>query len=312
MTTEIRAYEFLKNNENVDFYKIILDYDDNIEMCELCQLFTDVKGLSKMIKSIDTKIKKIHHINATETDKIIIFNDGKDVIQYGFDDIVFEQEFLVWDSKELTEKLLSCNGDLLKFVPPENITKKCCEIAIKSNGLSLEFVPDDFRTVELYKLALLQNGLAIKFINMNSIEGDDSKKIIKILIKTALQSNGMALEYIPDYYKVNSVFEIALFENGNAIQFIPESKQTLALCKRAIFTSPESLKYIKIQNIELCKLAITRDYNTIEYIQDPKLRIFIWIMHKSGSLYQYVTQQIAIMYYLYLKNDNSNSISLKN
>lgn len=60
----------------------------------------------------------------------------------------------------------------------------------------------------------------------------------------AVNTNGMALEYVPEELVTADVCKTAVSQNGLAIQFVPEDLLTDDLCKLAVTQNKEAIAYV--------------------------------------------------------------------
>jgi hypothetical protein len=150
-------------------------------------------------------------------------------------------------TEELCLLAVKASGLLLRSINKSNITIIICKEAIKQNPYAVLYVPDEFLTEEIISLVKLIPGLeSVKFgMNNDDIQKlivqqdglafrflfffNKPKEFIMDIIRTALEQNGLALqymttnvkdEYVRDYVTREHVI-LALKQNKDAIQFIP-------------------------------------------------------------------------------------------
>ena len=68
-----------------------------------------------------------------------------------------------WEKYKFLEKMISLNGEILKFIPPRYITENLCWVSIANQG-TLKHVPEKFKTREICLRALQQNEFNLQFI----------------------------------------------------------------------------------------------------------------------------------------------------
>lgn len=152
----------------------------------------------------------------------------------------FSVSFIKNPTLDLYYEIVQMNLKTYKFMnnklfTPEFINK-CAIIHVKKDGMLLEHFPE--QTFELCSIAINQNPYAIQYIKLTDL------KEIEQLETLAVKKNGMVLEYVTSV-SIN-IRKIAIkTSNGAVLQFIKSNEQSYDLCKLALSYDYNNLKYIK-------------------------------------------------------------------
>lgn len=147
------------------------------------------------------------------------------------------------------------------FTPPSYHSINLYEDVVDIAPVLLSFIPT--QTEKMCLKAVAKDGLTLKHVINKNYN----------ICLTAVIQNGLALEFVD---KVNKTYELckeAITQNGLAIKFYDfkydkQSIESLELCKIAINNNPESISYMP-QTYELSLLAVTKDGTVIKYITNP-------------------------------------------
>ncbi len=176
-----------------------------------------------------------------------------------------------WMSNDIVRTALSQCGMALKYLPMKKRTEDRCLIAVQQDGGAIRYVPKNLITDKIVKIALSCNHptvvndirplnyvpkelwtkdnlyLAIKSYPYN-ISCLPKKMQTAELVKLAVSVDGLALWYIPDYKRSESVCDIAFRQNKKSIQFIPEKYTTAEMWNNVITELPvdKSLIYFRV------------------------------------------------------------------
>ena len=126
----------------------------------------------------------------------------------------------------LYEKIVKKNGFDILYVDVDLLYvreyHKLCEIAIMENPLSLMNIKN-YLPVKLYLLAVQSNGLALEYVPKNCLCTEEYLKICE----TAVKNDGLALAYVPDKFKTDEICDFAVKQNGFASQFIKKNDDVI-------------------------------------------------------------------------------------
>lgn len=161
---------------------------------------------------------------------------------------------------ELMCSVVQTNPLLLKYIPEKYINDELIHIAIKKNVLSLKYINADidFTDLSILQYALKTDGTLLEYISIPTPNtSDDELRMIRLcrgedaykeelrkfqsngynhkvdmidkkaimdrrlsLITTAVQQNGLALEYVPEEYRTADIVFEAIKHNIGAIRYI--------------------------------------------------------------------------------------------
>ena len=123
---------------------------------------------------------------------------------------------------------------------------------VKKNGMALGNAR--YKTKEIIKGALEQNPMALRFLDASSLP--------ESIVLDVLRRNGMAIEHVKQ--PTHAMRMAAVMSKGSALQFI--SQQDNDVCMRAIQEFPGALQHVKHQNPEMIALALSKDINTLKFV----------------------------------------------
>lgn len=192
------------------------------------------------------------------------------------------------------------------FSDPLNHTEKNYVDAITDNGLNLQFVLD--HTYELCLLAITQNAWSICCIR------DQTTDFFEEIALKAIQGNPHMLQYIKN--PTEKMISDAVHIDGSTIQYIKNRKGTfyedmclvaVKKCRLALWhISPEigeiystlayksikryplSLCHIKIQNVELCMMAVKKLGLALTCVKEQTPEICVAAMEQDPDAKRYV------------------------
>ncbi|SJZ39483.1 WGR domain-containing protein, predicted DNA-binding domain in MolR [Chitinophaga eiseniae] len=157
------------------------------------------------------------------------------VKQYGWDtrmNVVFEaaREFdydtfskvwaCFWDEDFIISALTAHepnSSERIYGVPPQYLTQKICDIAVKRNSYDFQFVPKQFVTP-----AMCENACS--------------------------QHYGAALEYVPLAMRTEKVCSLALERGAETIRFVPLALRTVQRCMQVIINNTTYLKFVPYEH----------------------------------------------------------------
>lgn len=139
---------------------------------------------------------------------------------------------------------------------------------LKNDGKNIKLIPDEILTFNLIKTAIEQDGLAIQYIINKPLFNQLSKDKKELLVYIAITQNGCAIQYIPKEYIHNGSYLIAVNNNPNAIFYIEEELRTEALWKLYALLSPSLIDLLPKEYINelLYKDMCIYDGLSIQYI----------------------------------------------
>jgi hypothetical protein len=119
------------------------------------------------------------------------------------------------------------------------------------------------------------NYLALLFIPKDKINSD--------MIELAVQQNGIALLLIPNHIneqQIIAICKIAVNNDGNALQYVPTNINKPALidiCILAVQKNGISLRYVPedIKTLEICELAVKKDGTALQFLKEFKNKITV-------------------------------------
>ncbi|WP_343747014.1 WGR domain-containing protein [Chitinophaga sp.] len=157
------------------------------------------------------------------------------VKQYGWEsrtNIVFEkpEEFdydtfgkvwaCFWDEDFIIGALTAHetnSSERIYGVPPQYLTQKICDIAVKRNSYDFQFVPKQFVTQEMCETACSQD-------------------------------YGSALEYVPLAMRTEKVCSLALGRDAETIRFMPLAQRTEQRCLQVVLNNSSYLKFVPYEH----------------------------------------------------------------
>ena len=115
---------------------------------------------------------------------------------------------------------------------------------------------------------------------------------LEALLHWAVDKNGMALKYVPEHLRTETICSDAVGRDGNALQYVPEHLRTEALCSVAVGRDGNALQYVPkhLRTEALCSVAVGRDGKAVQYVPKP-LRteaIYLAAVEQHGQALIYV------------------------
>ena len=110
------------------------------------------------------------------------------------------------------------------------------------------------------------HGSAIQYVMPNTPRYNELCEIA-ISGKTA-----WVLDYVPEEQRTLELCKLAVTQNGDALEFVPKELRTLDICKLAVHDYVDALNDVPFETfthdeqLELCKLAISIDGNSLGYV----------------------------------------------
>ena len=132
------------------------------------------------------------------------------------------------------------------------------------------------------------NGRALEYVPNSMITSD--------LYMVACTSNGNALRYVPESMITSNLCIAACKNSGNALQYVPESMKTPDLCMVACKFLGYALKYVpeSMKIPDLCMAACTSNGNALEVVPDvmKTSELCIAACKNSGKALRYVPESM--------------------
>ncbi len=220
---------------------------------EICKIAANNNGRSIIYMSEEMK-------NNEEICKIAANNNGIS-IKYMSEEMK--------NDEEICKIAANNNGISIKYMSKEmQNNKEICKIAAANYGLSLSFMSDEIKNnEEVCKIALANDKAAVRYI------GPDVKNNEEIA-KYAVSLNGMHIIRFNKEFRDNiDICKIAIENDLNAIYYASNRiKNNPEICEYIIaecHKRPFDLRKLPLQiknNIEICKIAVTRDNDAIHMV----------------------------------------------
>ncbi|MBQ4567230.1 MAG: DUF4116 domain-containing protein [Desulfovibrio sp.] len=118
-------------------------------------------------------------------------------------------------------------GNIIKSIPENMLSYQMCVNIVKNHGSYIRFVPKKFRDDNLIRYAVLENPSSIKYISR--------KKQNEEFAKLAVSISGYSLKYVFD--KTYDICKTAVLSNGEALEFVPGIYKDLDLCLSSFINS---------------------------------------------------------------------------
>jgi hypothetical protein len=176
--------------------------------------------------------------------------------------IFLEDVPLRYITPEMCKLAVDVYPDSLKWVPFEYITDEMSKDAVMANPYNIIYVPLSFQTQEMtesvvrrapdivanlsswqpwywemVRLAFSLNGLLLKEFTDFALQG--------WFYWTAIEQNGLALQYAPEHIRSNPYVCWAAMKNSiAAVQFTGEKLQTVKFYKNVVRFNPDAVHYI--------------------------------------------------------------------
>ena len=171
------------------------------------------------------------------------------------------------------------------------IGAELCKYIVQKNGMVIQKLPSQYKTKELYELAIGQNPLVIGHIS--------KYKLTYELCKSAVYKNNYAVKYVPKKYlhrllnDANKIIGFAINIKPSIIKYISSKNITVELCKLAIDKDYKVLKLIKCQSDEICKYAIDKNTDAFTYIlnENQTEELCKYAVLKNIYLFKYVSPE---------------------
>ena len=169
-------------------------------------------------------------------------------LQYVSEELKSDKEFMMAAVKQ--------NGGSLEYASPElQCDKDVVFAAVTKNGLVLKYASEELKQdKEVVLAAVTKNGLALEYASeelkhdeefimdvvtknkdfvlyVDSFKDEESKELLKSVIKLALSNDGLLLAKLPDLYVTEEMCVTAVRQNNYAYQYVPKRFLTPELVK---------------------------------------------------------------------------------
>jgi hypothetical protein len=154
-------------------------------------------------------------------------------------------------------------------------------MAFGINGEALKLIPNKLRTRELCQIAVESNGLALQYVP------EEIKQNNPELWMSAVKQNGLALEFVPnDMRKPLEVCRAALEQNGLALAFVPARQRQgkEELVRIALKQNGNALAHAPdyLQTGEIFHLAVQQNGSALRHVRH---------MHRAADLCEMAVRQ---------------------
>jgi len=196
--------------------------------------------------------------------------------------ILFENDCYLRGFKYIKNKTDEILTEAVRVLPSvlktiKNPTYEMYKVAVNSmRGVGLQFIPISKQTDELCKLSVKNKPLSLQYVKNKTLE----------ICKLAVETNGDALEFVPEKYFDYELMEKAVNNSLNALEFVPKKYHTFELCLIAIEKKSEMIEHVS-KNLDSDKLNIL--YKTAVEIGGYNLKYVpvenqTFEMHKTAVL----------------------------
>jgi hypothetical protein len=161
------------------------------------------------------------------------------------------------------------------------------QLAVEVDGLVLRSVPARHTTLCL--AAVQSNGLALQYI------ASDAQT--DAICRAALQANGLALQYVAR--QTRELCLVAVRQNGEALAYV--CHQTDELCREAVRQTGRALKLCNNKSQSLVRLAIPTYGNALPYLNNQTPHMCAAAVRNNGLALQFVRKQTEDVCWLALR-----------
>lgn len=163
-------------------------------------------------------------------------------------------EFFI--NEKVCQRVVSKNGNEIRYVPDKYITKDLFLSAVKNDGTSIKYCdePDE----EMCIAAINNNPESLMFIAMN-FRTDN-------VCKAAYIKNPSSAIYFPMRLLSIELIEDAITLDGTLLQLLPQEKRTKKVCRLAVLNNGLAIKHVKNPNRGLCKIAVEKNSEALKSV----------------------------------------------
>lgn len=159
---------------------------------------------------------------------------------------------------------------------------------VKKNGLLLQYL--DEKTLLVCNTAINDNGLALQYVPKNFIDQE--------MCINALSQNALALKYVPEKLMNETIITFALFTNGLSLQFVPDIMKSVVYSELAMKNNVKALQFVKEehQTEEMILNAVEKDGLLLQYAGMKSKEACMKAIINNKEAGNYIPE--------YLENDN--------
>ncbi len=163
------------------------------------------------------------------------------------------------------------NGFAIQYIKKPSY--QMCITACQQNGMALQYIDKDLPEFNLKK-HVVKNGTVIDYIDNYCFK----RELLYKLYETAIKNNPFAIKFIKfDNQSKNEYYDLALKAcqiEGLALQFV--ENQDFEICKVAVDQFEYAIEHVNITEgyFDLCKIALQKDWKTVNLIDNFRIFIF--------------------------------------
>lgn len=205
---------------------------------------------------------------------MVAFNQDSDAIKYIPDE---------HQTSDMWKKALESNGSLVSEIPERFATKELFLIAINGDADVITLVPKNVQDKDMWLLALSKDGRLLRELPESYRNDED-------LIKTAVANDRNALRFLPEDFKIKSIYDYAFEHDKRAIINIPDFYLSNPTYKDALKEHPSLLEYVPHhrQTKKMCRDAYSQ-HSRVIYNMNPKfLTKDMWRAELKESPYYFL------------------------
>lgn len=208
-------------------------------------------------------------------------------------------------NRAIIERLVSCNGDLLKRLSDEiKIDKELCLMAANAPNMHVDIIPKEFRYDPDVSIALVRNkGYGLEYVPRELITYE--------LCMEAIGKLAFAIMHVPKELidKEMCLYACEKGEGGNDIlRFVPEHIKTQEFYREAFDRYGAFLRYLPKEDItyEMCLKSVQYSGFTINSIDDKfkDYNLYLEAVKEVGSVLESVPEDL-ITEDMFIKGLNS-------
>lgn len=254
---------------------ITVDIDESLKL----KLINQDVSLIKYMTPYSTEFA----IKAYETDPSVFKYIDRAVLTIKFIERVVSEyplfiQYIYEPAIWLIKLAVNKDPNVLQVLP--KIPDEIYEYLLQKNGLILEHIRAANQTENLIKIAITQNINAYKYAHIKNLEFD--RYILSIDSRRVDLISELHPELIEPIIKYNPRFITRFF---NTPEIITEEIKRIAIKEE-----PEIFKLIKNPNFELCKYAVTINYELFEYIPFNQ-ELLDYLLTINGLALKYVLKK---------------------
>lgn len=241
--------------------------DEDMRDADLCLEAVKESGraIEFVPKAICTYSICYEAITKSPSAAAVVLNHIKDFAQFS---ALSELEY-----KQLCLEAVKNYGLALKEMDEKYIDFEVASNAVRKDVDAIQYVPDPLRSkmlsdydfcVEMVKT----NPQALRYISPDFRQ----KMLTADFALSIVKKNGLALEFIPDPIRNETIYSEAVNQNGLALNFVPIELRTEALCLAAIDSNTAAIQFFpeKLRTYNLYLQAVLRNPSVLEELEKNK------------------------------------------